>query len=110
MAASRRKQKDDRSRRPNRRSRGNGRTSKNSPGRRPKSDFSDDSKIEVLVDKNPHARETQEHRRFRLFRTGQTVADNLASQKKAGLRQRRAAIRREWQRGHINLERPAPRA
>ncbi len=70
---------------------------------RAKGDFANDMTIAVLVKKNPHQTGTKNHQRFGLYKKGMTVGDVLAAMKKAGYRNRRGTVRRDWQRGHIGI-------
>ena len=71
---------------------------------RAKGDFANDMTITVLAKKNPHQSGTEGHERFALYEQGMTVGDVLAAMKKAGHRNRRGAVRKDWQRGHIGIE------
>ncbi len=63
---------------------------------RAKGDFTNDQKI-TIVGKIANGR-------GKCFKTGMTVGDCLAAQKKAGLKNRRGFIRRTWKAGAIQIE------
>ena len=71
---------------------------------RAKGDFANDMTITVLAKKNPHLTGTKAHKRFGLYEKGMTVGDVLAAMKKAGYRNRRGTVRKDWQKGHIGIE------
>lgn len=71
---------------------------------RAKDDFANDMTIAVLAKKNPHQAGTKAHQRFGLYKQGMAVGDVLAAMKKAGHRNRRGTVRKDWQRGHIGIE------
>ena len=70
---------------------------------RAKGDFANDMNITVLAKKNPHQSGTKGHERFGLYKKGMTVGDVLAAMKKAGYRNRRGTVRKDWQKGHIGI-------
>ncbi len=70
---------------------------------RAKDDFANEMTITVLAKKNPHQPGTKNHQRFGLYKKGMTVGDVLAAMKKAGYRNRRGTVRKDWQRGHIEI-------
>ena len=71
---------------------------------RAKGDFANDMTIAVLANKNPHQSGTKGHKRFALYKKGMTVGGVLAAMKKAGYRNRRGTVRKDWQKGHIRIE------
>lgn len=71
---------------------------------RAKGDFANDMTIAVLAKKNPHETGTKAHERFALYKKGMTVGDVLAAMKKAGHRNRRGTVRKDWQKGYIGIE------
>ncbi len=71
---------------------------------RAKGDFANDMTITVLAKKNPHLTGTKAHERFGLYKKGMTVGDVLAAMKKAGYRNRRGSVRKDWHKGHIGIE------
>ncbi len=75
---------------------------------RAKGDFANDMTITVLAKKNPHQAGTKAHERFALYKKGMTVGDVLAAMKKAGYRNRRGTVRKDWQKGHIGIEGAKP--
>ena len=71
---------------------------------RAKGDFANDMNITVLAKKNPHLTGTRAHKRFGLYKKGMTVGGVLAAMKKAGYRNRRGSVRKDWHKGHIGIE------
>ncbi len=71
---------------------------------RAKGDFANDMTIAVLARTNPHQTGTKAHKRFGLYKKGMTVGDVLAAMKKVGYRNRRGAVRKDRQKGHIGIE------
>ena len=76
----------------------------NSLPSRAKDDFANDMNITVLAKKNPHQTGTKDHQRFALYKKGMTVGDVLAAMKKAGYKNRRGMVRKDWQNRHIRIE------
>ncbi len=71
---------------------------------RAKDDFANDMNITVLAKKNPHQTGTKDHQRFALYKKGMMVGNVLAAMKKAGFKNRRGMVRKDWQNRHIRIE------